>query len=160
MHCETKTFTVARFYHEREAFDVSPDFQRADVWTREKRRLFLDSLFNGYDSPKIYLRAVAMRDDETRDYAIVDGKQRFQCICDFVDGKIALSPEFKFLGHGFAVRREPFPKGGDFFADLSPFWREQFKSATLDVVVIRDAEECNLGAMFTRLNGGASLTGV
>lgn len=157
MHCDTQTFTVGRFHHEKEAFDISSDFQRANVWTEEKRRLFLDSLFNGYDSPKIYLHAVAMRDGETRDYIIVDGKQRFQCICDFVDGKIALAPEFKFRGNGFHVRREPYPKGGDSFADLTPFWRVQFKSVALDVVVIRDAEERDLGAMFARLNGGASL---
>ena len=36
-------------------FDLEPLYQRqSEVWGEEKRQLFIDSLLNGFDVPKLY----------------------------------------------------------------------------------------------------------
>ena len=38
-----------------ERFDLQPSYQRqSEVWGEEKRQLFIDSLMNGFDVPKLY----------------------------------------------------------------------------------------------------------
>ena len=61
MYCETKTFTIGKFFVEKNAINLSPEYQReSGAWGREKQQLFLDTLFNQYDVPKIlYARTQA-----------------------------------------------------------------------------------------------------
>ena len=73
--------------------DLDPPYQRRSVWTPKDRRFFLDTVFQGYPCPPIFLHKVAGTDDKTT-YAVVDGKQRLQTIFKFVDGEIALAEDF------------------------------------------------------------------
>ena len=103
MECNTVRFTVAEFCGKRGAFDAPAEFQRqGDAWSREKKQLFLDTLFSGYDASKFYLQ-VLKADSGMRD------------------------------------------------------WQAQFLGVNLDVVMIRGAEEADIGAMFMRLNNGESV---
>ena len=55
MHCNTENFNLGRLYVIRSSINESPEYQRESaVWSPEKRELFIDSLINGYDIPKIY----------------------------------------------------------------------------------------------------------
>lgn len=73
--------------------DLDPPYQRRSVWTPKDRRFFLDTIFQGYSCPPIFLHKVAGTDDKTK-YAVVDGKQRLQTIFKFVDGEVALAENF------------------------------------------------------------------
>ena len=59
-------FTVMKAYLWRSAINEKPPYQReSSVWSLEKQQLFIDSLLNGYDVPKIYLhdlRGIAVGD--------------------------------------------------------------------------------------------------
>ena len=55
--------------------------RESGVWSTEKKQLFLDSLFNGFDIPKIYLHDLR-GNDPRYDFAVIDGKQRLHAIWD------------------------------------------------------------------------------
>ena len=75
-------------------FELAPSYQRqSEVWGEEKRQLFIDSLVNGFDVPKLYFHRLALQRDKPI-FAIVDGKQRLEAIREFVNDKVALSQEF------------------------------------------------------------------
>lgn len=158
MRCNTEKMNPGHFWHIRNAVDASPEYQReAGVWGREKQQLFLDTLFNGYDLPKIYLHALKINGG-LHDYALVDGKQRLQCIWDFMGGDIPLGPEFEHNPVGnFDRHSTPYPKGGDYYSDLSEYWQAKFRNVPLDVVVIQDAEVEDIEEIFSRLNNGEPL---
>lgn len=158
MRCDSGIFSIGKFFVEKNAFDVFPEYQReAGAWGIAKQELFLDTLFNGYDLPKIYLHKLEPNGG-LHVYAIVDGRQRLQCIWDFLDGKIKLGQQFKYKSTKRMYEScTPFPKDGDSYNDLTDFWKEHFKSLSLDVVYISDAELQDIEEIFSRLNNGERL---
>ncbi len=55
MHCVREPFNIGKLIIEKNVIDDSPEYQReSGVWAPEKQQLFLDSIFNGFDIPKIY----------------------------------------------------------------------------------------------------------
>src|SRR2546426_7675735 len=79
------------------SIDFKPTYQRqSDVWADGKKQLFIDSLINGYDIPKLYFHELGWDAARTRKrYAIVDGKQRLEAIRAFIEGGYGLSDEFE-----------------------------------------------------------------
>ena len=73
-----------------DAIDENAPYQREGaVWSLEQQQLFIDSLLNGYDVPKIYLHDLRGK-HPTKVYAIVDGKQRLTTIWRFLRGPVRL----------------------------------------------------------------------
>lgn len=66
--------------------DVAPDFQRASVWTPQKRSRLIESILLGIPLPALYFSA----DVEGR-MQVVDGVQRLTAINDFATGDFRLS---------------------------------------------------------------------
>jgi len=157
MYCETKTYTIGKFFVEKNSIELAPEYQRqAGVWGLEKQQLFLHTLFGQYDVPKIYMHKLPINGG-LHAHALVDGKQRLECIWGFLDGKIALGDHHYEPADAAKKKETPFPSKGDRYGDLTPFWQEQFKSIQLDVVVIHDAELDDIEELFFRLNNGEPL---
>lgn len=140
-------------YSDRHDIELDPDYQRiSDIWTREKRQLLIDSLINGFDVPKLYFHEfVPFKQKGTVKYryAIIDGKQRLQTIWDFIDGKIALADDFKYL------RDDNVKAGGFTYSDLAthyPQIKSRFDATTLTIVTIRTDDLDMIEDMFSRLN--------
>src|SRR5215204_3933819 len=76
----------------RNQIDLDPPYQRRSVWTLNDRRFFLDTIFNGFPSPAIFLHKT-LDDDGVPKYHVVDGKQRLETIFMFADNKMSLSKE-------------------------------------------------------------------
>jgi len=155
MHCDTKPFTVGTFLVERNVINDSPVYQReSGIWSSEKQQLFLDSLFNSYDVPKLYLHD--LRGEHGRyKYAVIDGKQRLHAIWNFLNGATALADDFTLAD---AAENEKPPAPGSKFEKLTPTWMEIFKAKVLDVVLVKDADEDDIEELFSRLNNGEPLT--
>lgn len=68
-------------------FDV--DYQRGYVWNQEDKEALIESIFNGCDIGKFVLvrRPYNVKDDVPL-YEILDGKQRFSTLLDFVEDRI------------------------------------------------------------------------
>ena len=145
-------------YSDRPEIELDPDYQRiSDIWTLEKRQLLIDSLINGFDVPKLYFHEfVPFKQKGTTKYryAIIDGKQRLQTIWDFIDGKIKLADDFKYL-------KDDSVKAGAFtYSDLAtqyPQIKSRFDATTLVIVTIRTDDLDMIEDMFSRLNEAVPL---
>ena len=159
MFCTTEKFTIGRFFAEKNSIKLDPEYQReGGAWRKSTQQFFLDTLFNRYDVPKIYLHRLPTNGG-LHIYALIDGKQRLQCIWDFMGGKIKLNEEeFTFQPSDPTAKKEkPYPEDGNTFDDLSEFWQERFKGNTLDVVCIHEAQNSDIEEIFSRLNSGEPL---
>jgi hypothetical protein len=152
-------FTVAKARTWRSAIEENPPYQRESaVWSLDKQQLFIDSLLNGYDVPKIYLHDLRGA-QPTPVYAIVDGKQRLTTIWDYLDGVFPLAADFR-IEPGHLPDLPPAavaPVGALRFSELDPHWQRVLTGTFLSVVLIRDAREEDIEDLFSRLNNGEAL---
>ena len=85
----------------RSKIDMDPPYQRRGrLWSATDKAYLIDSILNGYDVPKFYVGDFTWGDSKLNrkrlPYAIIDGKQRFEAIFDFFDGRITLNEDFVF----------------------------------------------------------------
>ncbi len=145
--------------------DLKPSYQRqSDIWQRDKRQLFIDSLINGYDIPKLYFHDLSWNNrGASKRYAIIDGKQRLEAINAFVNGEFPLSDDFEDVEHegtdraGAAARMR--------YAQLAsahPNLKARLDGARLPIVLIQTAGSSAqdleaIEEMFSRLNEAVPL---
>lgn len=145
-------------YSDRKDVQLDPDYQRiSGIWTYEKRQLLIDSLVNGFDVPKLYFHEFVPPKKiggRRYRYAIIDGKQRLQTIWDFIDGKISLADDFKYL------KDESIQMGGLGYSQLAekyPQLKSRFDATLLDITTIRTDDIELIEDMFSRLNEAVPL---
>jgi hypothetical protein len=78
--------------HRRNQLDLEPPYQRRSVWTLNDRKFFLDTIFNNFASPAIFLHKT-LDENGVPMYHVVDGKQRLETIIMFADNKLSLSKQ-------------------------------------------------------------------
>lgn len=61
---------------------LNPDFQRKEVWNRERKSQLIESLLLKIPIPMFYVSS-----DEKSNWTVVDGLQRISTLRDFVLGK-------------------------------------------------------------------------
>jgi hypothetical protein len=152
-------FTVAKARAWRSSIDEAPPYQReSGAWSLDKRQLFIDSLLNGYDVPKIYLHDLR-GSHPTKVYAIVDGKQRLTTIWSFLEDGFPLAADFRIQGGGDTnVPADAVPPVGALrFSQLDRHWQQLLTETYLSVVLIRDADTEDIEELFSRLNNGEAL---
>ena len=150
--------SVLVIYSDRLEIQLDPDYQRiSDIWTLEKRQLLIDSIINGFDVPKLYFHEFVpfkQKGSSKYRYAIIDGKQRLQTIWDFIDGKINLADDFKYLRDN-SVKAE-----GLTYTDLAanyPQIKSRFDGYSLPIMTIRTDDLDTIEDMFLRLNEAVPL---
>jgi len=145
--------TIGELMIERNAVNDAPPYQReSGAWSTEKKQLFLDSLFNRYDVPKVYFHDLRGTDPRYK-YAVIDGKQRLNCIWEFLNGNIRLPEGFEV----YELEGRTKPKSEANFQELAADWQEIFKSRGIDVVLVQNASEEDIEDLFSRLNNGEPL---
>ena len=154
----SSTSSLLELYSERHRIELDPEYQRiGGVWTREKKQLLIDSLLNGFDVPKLYLQEfmpMLKRGEHTYRYSIIDGKQRLQTIWDFIDGKLPLASDFKYL------RDDNVEAEGLTYAELSCRYqhiKSRFDATQLDIVLVSTSEPELIEELFSRLNEAVPL---
>jgi hypothetical protein len=145
--------------------DLQPTYQRqSDLWERDKRQLFIDSLINGYDIPKLYFHDLNWNDQgPNKRYAIIDGKQRLEAINAFINGDFPLSGDFEDVEHEGTTRGGA--AAGARYAQLAsahPDLKARFDKARLPIVLIQTrgttAQDLEvIEEMFSRLNEAVPL---
>lgn len=160
MRCvPARDFTVAKAMAWRSAINDDPAYQReGSVWSLDKQQLFVDSLLNGYDVPKIYLhdRRGAV---PTKVYTVVDGKQRLNAIWRFLGDGFPLADDFRIEPANLPDLPDavPEPRAGQQFSELDLRWQEVLRRTYLAVVLIRNATVDDIEDLFSRLNNGEPL---
>ncbi|MFC4785356.1 DUF262 domain-containing protein [Nocardioides sp. MAHUQ-72] len=141
--------------------DFDPPYQRrGGLWSARDKAFLIDSILNQYDIPKLYIADFTLRpsvlNTRSRHYAVIDGKQRFEAISDFVNGKITLASDF-------VLTTDPHLElGGLGYQDLKknfPQVASRFDNFNLTVMSVITDEEGKINELFVRLNRNKTLTG-
>ena len=142
-----------------ERFDLEPSYQRqSEVWGEEKRQLFIDSLLNGFDVPKLYFHQLKQQRPPAHLFAIVDGKQRLEAVRQFVNDKFALSEDF--LDEDVVDRASASQASGKRFTELTqqhPALAGRLLDRTLHIEVIETDDLEIIEELFSRLNEAVPL---
>ena len=141
--------------------DMEPKYQRRGrLWSPTDKAYLIDSILNGFDVPKFYIADFTYADSKLNKkqlpYAIIDGKQRFEAIFDFFEGRITLNADFVLLENpSLKLGRLGYRDIKQNYADIA----EIFDNYSLAVMsVITDSEKL-INELFVRLNRSKPLTG-
>ncbi len=133
---------IDKIYKRRDRYEI-PDWQREEVWPKDKKQLLIDSILRGWKLPKFYFLKTA---SDPNEYEVVDGQQRLMAIFEFFGNELALSPssarEFK----------------AEYYDDLPEHLSDRFDDFEIEYDEITDAEEEELKKFFQRLQEGLPLT--
>ncbi len=123
----------------QERLELDPPYQRRSVWTSKDKQFFLDTIFNNFPCPAVYLQ----KENSTKGplYNVVDGKQRLSTVLDFYAGKIRIGPKF-----AIADLR------GKKFQDLPEDRKSDFYNYIFMVEQIRSESTVDWGEVFQRVN--------
>lgn len=135
---------------------INPDYQReGQIWPLSKKQLFIDTLLNKYDVPKLYFhRLVGEHAKSGYGYAIIDGRQRLEAIWEFLRNGFPLADDFKLLEDPTVdLRGKYFNQLPSINARLST----RLYSRALSVMVVTTDDLDYIEDMFTRLNDGVPL---
>lgn len=125
-----------------EKLELNPPYQRRSVWTPKDRKFFLDTIFNNYPCPAIYLQKQIT--DEGTIFNVVDGKQRLQTVLDFYNNKLRMATDFP--DSNLANKR---------WKDIekNPHYRSQFLNYRFSVEQLTsDIDDDGWNAVFDRVN--------
>ncbi|MBV4505615.1 DUF262 domain-containing protein [Pseudomonas sp. BW13M1] len=146
----------------RNKIDMAPPYQRKGrLWSQTDKGYLIDSILNGFDIPKLYMAdftvsEISKLNSSRLPYAIIDGKQRFEAIFDFFDGKVVLNEDFIF-------KADPSLKlGGLSYKDLVANHyevAELFETFNLTIMGVHAASEEPINELFVRLNRSKPLAG-
>ncbi|MGA7523416.1 MAG: DUF262 domain-containing protein [Acidobacteriaceae bacterium] len=158
---QSEAKTLSWWRARRAKIDMSPPYQRRGrLWSPTDKAYLIDSILNGFDVPKIYVADFTWGDSQLNlkrlPYAIIDGKQRFEAIFDFYDGRIALNDDFvyredptlKLAGLGYQDLKKN-------HADIA----EIFDTYNLSVMSVIASNDVLINELFVRLNRSKPLTG-
>lgn len=140
---------------------MDPPYQRrGKLWSVTDKAYLIDSILNGYDIPKLYVADFtwggSALNKKKLPFAIIDGKQRFEAIFDFYDGKVQLNDDFTYLPN------KALSLAGLGYKDLLdryPQVAESFDQYNLTVMAVVASSEEPIDELFVRLNRSKPLTG-
>jgi Protein of unknown function DUF262 len=152
--------TISWWYSQRGAIDTDPPYQRrGNIWSKDAKAYLVDSILNDFDIPKFYLADFSFANSplntNAMQYAIIDGKQRFEAIFDFYAGRVV-------LGEGFSFYDDPsLELSGLGFRDLArryPQVASKFENYNLAVMSVITDDESKINELFLRLNSSRPLS--
>jgi hypothetical protein len=131
---------IDKIFRRRDRYDI-PDWQRQEVWTREKKQRLIDSILRGWKLPKFYF--VEVSDDS---YLVEDGQQRLNAVWEFFQNDLPLSAD--------SARQF----GGRLYQDLPRKAADSFDDFEIEYDIIAGATDEELKEFFQRLQEGMPLT--
>lgn len=138
---------MLKLLHDSRKLWLNPEYQRGAVWTRSQKQLFVDSLLNDIDIPKLYFRKINKGDFE---YEVVDGQQRLRTIFEFMENKFRM-PKDGDPVDGHETKNRSFEK-------LTTPLQEKFLGARLDIVELDTSHDDDaIEDMFLRFQNGTQL---
>lgn len=153
--------TLSWWRSRRKLIDMEPSYQRKGRrWSVSDKQYLIDSIFNGFDIPKLYLVdftwGSSALNEKGLDYAVVDGKQRLEAIFDFSDDVFPLSRSFKLIskpgvdisGMRYSRLKSEYPEIAEVFDNFNP-----------DVVTVVTQHKEYIEELFLRLNRSKPLSG-
>lgn len=127
--------------------NLSPDFQRGEVWSAAKKKKLIDSILRGWKIPPIHLI-------ETGDYIdeVLDGQQRLAAIRDFIENEFNIDGTIK-PNDEFILNLDKMK-----FKDLDINLQRKIRKYSLTIIRLTDFSPEEPAELFFRLNQPATLT--
>ena len=138
-------WTTEKLSDLRSTIDPKPQYQRGDAWGDRQRALLIDSILNGFDIPKIYLRH--SKKISPFDYEVADGQQRLTAIWHFLDGDLVLE--------GMSNKHSQL--NGKTFVELTDSEKRQVLQFEIVTTVVYGATTDQIRELFRRLQLGVRL---
>jgi len=137
---ESRTYRIFDLldWHEQGYLELSPKFQRREVWSTEAKSYFLDSLIMEKPTHKIFLREYIERAVTKRE--VVDGQQRLRSILQYCNDEI------------FILNKHNTTFGGLRFSELPVEIQNSFLNYKLAIDVLYEANDIEVLDLFARLN--------
>lgn len=160
----TQDMTLRRMseFKKEDHLRINHEYQRGEAWNEFQQQMFIDSLLRGYHAPAFYFHIKSNLMDRFGGefIEIIDGQQRVNAICKFMDDGFPLLDPSDEKGFRFPnfVKDMPCEWGGKRFSKLP----EEFQKALYDhkVVVyeITTDDDNEVRDLFIRLQAGVPLT--
>ncbi len=146
---KTVSYTILgiKFLIDQGKINFEPSYQRSYVWKKTQKELLIDSLFLGYDLPKIYFHENRVGD---KIFDVVDGQQRLRTIYDFVMNRLKLPVDSDPVNNIEIANK--------YFNELPLDLQMDFQGINLDVVVLNsEYNTYDIEDMFLRYQNGEPL---
>ncbi len=146
-----KTWTPDVAFKMRPRVDPKPQYQRGSVWQRKQKQLLMDSILQGMDIPKLYLRRLPAGADgeQAFQYEVVDGQQRLRSIWEFYEDEYPLAKDTLLTVDGVDL-------AGMKCRELPEEALLRLSTYQLNVILL-DATDEEVEEMFVRLQNGTTL---
>lgn len=149
-----QTWSILEIYQKIRSgrLNLSPDYQRNNIWKIDKQTAFIESLFMGILIPPIYVVEIPGTNMlEESSYEVVDGKQRLTTIIKFLTNEISLHEKsLEYYTDWFGEKK---------YIDITTEHKDltnEMLSSVLDIYVITaNSPEFTKYDIFSRLNKGA-----
>ena len=129
--------------------------QRGYVWDVRRKSLLIHSMIEGYPIPPF----MSVRDEETHNLDMLDGKQRSEAIRSFMADEYALVdvPEVTYTENGQEFIDDI---NGKKYSELPEDIRDEIADYSLTIYYFQDITDEEINEMFFRLNNGKPLSAI
>jgi hypothetical protein len=137
---KARAYSIADFFewHKTGLLELSPYFQRREVWSEKAKSYLIDTIIRERPIPKIL---ISQRLEGARTIRIVvDGQQRLRAVLEFLNGDFAISK---------AHNRE---LAGKRYTTMTPQQQKDFLQYELGVDILYDMMDQDLLDIFARIN--------
>lgn len=150
MHLTPSDPDIATLYRKiiTDRLDLQPNFQRGEVWGKNKKQRLIDSILRGWHIPPIHVIQIPGSSRQE----VLDGQQRLAAIRDFLNGEFCIN--------GNQDPLDPFIQSLDglFWNELKDDISSRVENFTVRVLTISDYKPQEPGELFFRLNQPTNLT--
>ena len=130
--------------HDRGNLNFSPRYQRKACWKKAQKTLLIDSIWENFDIPKVYLHCTK-GNEEKGIYDVVDGQQRIKAIISF------LNDEFKMPNNA------PDALKNKKYSELSTDDQNLFNEQQIDICYLDNYTSQDIEEVYLRLQDGVHL---
>lgn len=128
-------------WHTKGEIELSPKYQRNNVWNEKAKAYLLDTIVRGLPIPPIFLRQTVDINTKSTNREIIDGQQRVRAIIDFV------------VAEDFAIKKSHNKElGGKKYSELDDDIQEAILEYEILAEVVTEKDESIVYDMFARLN--------
>ncbi|WP_153464413.1 DUF262 domain-containing protein [Sediminibacillus terrae] len=149
MKCTVTELEIETIYSriQDEDLNLSPEFQRGEVWTANKKKKLIDSILRGWRIPPIHLIENEQYIDE-----VLDGQQRLVAIRDFMNNEFSIDGRLQPVDESISMLHNMK------FKELNPNIQRKFKKYSLTIIRLTEFSPEEPAELFFRLNQPATLT--
>ena len=146
-----------------------PMQRKPGQWNEEQQSLLIHSILGGYAIPQAYVLQIF--DGDFDSFSVLDGKQRFTTVYDFMNDGFKLSDDVPLVNiqrrkvvtnengerHAENIIEE-YEIAGHYFSELDEKLKDKLKDFEFSVIMLANCTDEEIEDQFYRLNNGTALT--